>query len=343
MLVSVTRRRGLTALHVTRVRRSRVPARHRTLREQKPALYDDATGGDRFEGENSMQVRLKSSQAGRVAGWLAAALSVAGLVLGGVQGPAVAASDRYLDPIFSSVRVDKDLVYGRVDHGGGDVERLKLDLYRPSGDTKSNRPVLIFVHGGDSSVDKGFKRNRMVPKGFAHRGFVAAAINYRDGTNGTSRASQHDTRAAVRWFRANADRYRVSPSRIVVMGSSAGGVNVLHVAFNPDDAGSSGHPGFSSKVAAAISVAGADAEPQHIGTGEPPIAMVHAADDTTVPIAAARATCEQTKASGNVCTFFEYAEGGHPPEFLTENLARITEQSSRFICRQVLDRVSCRG
>lgn len=290
-----------------------------------------------------MHARLKSSYAARVTGWPAAAFAVAGLVLSGAQGPAAAASDRYLDPVFSSVRVDKDLVYGRVNHGGGDVEKLKLDLYRPRGDSKRNRPVLIFIHGGDSSVDKGFKRNRIVSRGFALRGFVAASINYRDGTSGLSSASQHDTRAAVRWFKANAAKYNVSPTKIVVMGSSSGAVNALNVAFNPEDAGNSGHPSYPSTVAAAISVGGADVEPQHIGMDEAPIAMVHAADDTTVPIAGAKATCEQTKGMGNVCEFFEYAEGGHPPGFLTENRRRITEQSSGFICRNVLAATECRG
>src|SRR5687768_806535 len=89
----------------------------------------------------------------RVVAIVSAALAlVAGLVLVG-PGTSVAGSPtRYLDPVFSSVNVDKDLVYGRVRHLDGSVERLYLDLYRPAGDQRRNRPVLIFIHGGDSSV-----------------------------------------------------------------------------------------------------------------------------------------------------------------------------------------------
>jgi len=285
----------------------------------------------------------KRSPAGRVAGWLVTTFVVAALVLTGTQGTAAAPpSGRYLDPIFSSIRVDTDLVYGRVNHGGGVVEKLKLDLYRPAGDTKNNRPVVIFIHGGDSSIDKSFRRNRIVPRGFAQRGFVAASINYRDGTSGGTRKAQYDTRAAVRWFKANAARYRVSKTKIIVMGSSAGAINALHVAFNPEDPGESGHPSFSSRVAAAISVSGTDTEQQNIGPNEAPIAMVHAADDTVIPIATAKETCALTTTFGNVCEFFEYAEGGHPPEFLDQHRHQITEQSSQFICRNVLGGVACR-
>ena len=262
-------------------------------------------------------------------------------VLAGAQSATAAPAGRYLDPVFSSVRVDADLVYGRVMRPAG-VERLKLDLYRPAGDAARNRPAVIFIHGGDSSVDKGAARNRVVPRGLALRGFVAASINYRTGTNGATPAAQHDTRAAVRWFKANATRYGVDPRQVVVMGSSAGAVNALNVAFHPEDPGNSGHPGYSSRVAAAISVAGASTQPHTIGRGEAPIAMMHAADDMTAPLEAARATCTQTTTFGNVCEFFEYAEGGHPPGFLSEYHRRILEQASRFMCRHVLGGTACR-
>ena len=146
----------------------------------------------------------------------------------------------------------------------------------------------------------------------------------------------------MRWFRANAARYRIDPDRIVLMGSSASAINVLNVNFAPEDAGNSGHPGYSSAVAAAIAVSGTDTEPQNIDMNESPIAMFHAADDQTIPIEAAMATCTQTQEMGNVCEFFRYETGGHPPGFLIEYRAQITEQASGFICRYVMPGV-CHG
>jgi len=54
------------------------------------------------------------------------------------------------------------MIYGRVVHPDGRIEPLKLDLYRPIGDTARNRPVVIYVHGGDSTNSKAFERNAMV-------------------------------------------------------------------------------------------------------------------------------------------------------------------------------------
>ena len=266
---------------------------------------------------------------------------VAGLLVVASSSTSAAPRGRYLDEIFDAKRT-ANLVYGRVHHLDGSVEKLRLDLYRPIGDRRDNRPVVIFIHGGGSSVDKGFARNRLIPRRMAKRGFVGASINYRDNTVGMTREAQHDTRAAVRWFRANADRYRIDPRRIVLIGSSAGAMDALNVAFDPDDVGDSGHPGYSSAVAGAVSIGGGSTEPFDITLGEPPIAMIHAEDDATVPIAAADATCEQTKALGNVCEFFRYQTGGHPPEFIDEHKDRLIEQSARFMCRNVIGLAGCR-
>ncbi|MEA2678213.1 MAG: hypothetical protein QOJ81_2354 [Chloroflexota bacterium] len=270
-------------------------------------------------------------------------LAVAALLWLSLLGsPAQAAHrGRYLDPIFS-VFATNNLTYGRAPLGDGTFATLKLDLYRPSGDRATNRPVLIFVHGGGSASDKALKRNRDVAIGFAKRGFVAASINYRpDQASGANKNAQYDVRAAVRWFKANAGRYRVNSSWVTVMGSSAGAMNVLNVAFNPEDPGSSGNPGYPSTVAAAISISGYASESQNIGTGEAPIAMVHALDDATIPIANAMATCNQTQAMGNVCDFYQYPSGGHPPNFLIVNREQITEQMSQFLCKRVLGPVVC--
>jgi acetyl esterase/lipase len=273
-----------------------------------------------------------------------AALTVALVVWLTVLGaPAQAAQrGRYLDPIFSTFATT-NLTYGRAPLADGTFATLKLDLYRPANDTASNRPVLIFVHGGGSASDKSLKRNRSVANGFAQRGFVAAAINYRPNlSSGASKEAQYDVRAAVRWFKANAARYRVNPNWIFLMGSSAGAMNVLNVAFNPEDPGNSGNPGYPSTVAAALSVSGYASEAWNIGPGEPPIAMFHAADDQTIPIESALLTCTQTQAVGNVCDFYQYSEGGHPPQFLIRYREQITEQASQFLCMRVLGPVVCR-
>jgi len=277
----------------------------------------------------------------RLLGGVIATLLMAAIVSAASPVGVYAAAGRYLDPVFSSVRVVSDITYGRVTHEDGTVEALKLDLYRPGGDTARNRPAVVYVHGGDYTTDKSLERVAMVGRMFARRGFVAVAINYRRGTAGLPPAAASDLQAAVRWVRKNAATLRVSPKRIIVMGTSAGATTALTVTFNSNDTGDNqSNPGYSSAVAAGISLSGMATRHQDISLGEPPIAMIVAKDDEPF-YAGTLTTCNETRAYGNVCELFEYESGGHPPPFWLANAAQIVEQSSAFICRNVLGPFVC--
>ena len=69
-------------------------------------------------------------------------------------------------------------------------------------------------------------------------------------------AQLEDCKAAVRWLRANADKYKVNPDRIGAVGFSAGGhlVCMLGTTRKPDGLeGSGGNPDRSSRVQAVVS------------------------------------------------------------------------------------------
>jgi len=55
------------------------------------------------------------------------------------------------------------------------------------------------------------------------RGYAVVAINYRLSGEARFPALVHDAKAAVRWIRANAQRYHFDPDRIAAWGGSAGG------------------------------------------------------------------------------------------------------------------------
>jgi dienelactone hydrolase len=57
----------------------------------------------------------------------------------------------------------------------------------------------------------------------ASRGYVTVAITHRFASEAKSRAQLQDTKTAVRFLRANAQRFGIDPNRIAVMGESAGG------------------------------------------------------------------------------------------------------------------------
>jgi acetyl esterase/lipase len=107
------------------------------------------------------------------------------------------------------------------------VERTSLDVY-PAG-TQSNRPVVIFVHGGGwRRGDKGnVQRAHEFREFFRQMEMVLVSINYRligheQSPTATYREQAADIAAAVRWAHQNIARYGGNPDVIFLLGYSAG-------------------------------------------------------------------------------------------------------------------------
>lgn len=98
---------------------------------------------------------------------------------------------------------------------------LKLDLFKPA-EQNNPLPAIVCIHGGGwrNGTGKGFNR---IAKYFAERGYVAVSISYRLSGEAPFPAQIQDCKAAVRWLRANAERYGINPDRIGATGHSAGG------------------------------------------------------------------------------------------------------------------------
>jgi acetyl esterase/lipase len=89
------------------------------------------------------------------------------------------------------------------------------------------------------------------------RGFVAFSCNYRLRPKHTHPAQVDDVQRAVRWIRANADKYRVDPGRIGAVGISAGGHLASMLAVREARAPQNDPlDGYSSKVQVAVSLNG---------------------------------------------------------------------------------------
>jgi acetyl esterase/lipase len=100
-------------------------------------------------------------------------------------------------------------------------ESLALNIARPAADS-GPRPAVLCIHGGGFRAGKRESYNNLCMK-LAENGFVAATITYRLAPKHQFPAAVHDTKAAVRWLRANAKKYNVNPEKIGVTGGSAGG------------------------------------------------------------------------------------------------------------------------
>lgn len=135
-------------------------------------------------------------------------------VLGEMRTAGVAVSVP-VDPPASAIKASEDIEYLR----RGD-EVLRLDVYRPN--TTGPRPAVLILHGG--GWESGTRQmERSLAKALAARGFVAIPVSYRLGAAGRFPGAVHDVKAAVRWVRANAQRFDVDPGFIAIAGGSAGG------------------------------------------------------------------------------------------------------------------------
>jgi acetyl esterase/lipase len=258
--------------------------------------------------------------------------------------PAAHAATRYLDEVFSSVTLQSNVQYGSSVAWNGSTVQLRMDIRRPTGDSVTGRPAVIWAHGGYfSSGDKTDAIEVDMVNRFTKRGFVTASINYRlrsyigsaphPDTPLAMHDAKHDMLAAVRYFRANATTLGIDPNKITVGGFSAGAITSLAAVTNWDDAGTSGNPGWSSKPQAALSRAGAlAADWPHHSSADGAIAMFHGTADTVVPYASAPVTCNAHNAAGSVCEFTAYQGGTHT---LSPHAEDIAERSSDFMCRRV--------
>ncbi len=111
----------------------------------------------------------------------------------------------------------RDLTY--VNYGR---RALQLDMYAPEPTMTEARPAIVLVHGGGWRAGH---REGLAPLAIALalRGYVVATISYRLSPEAPYPAAIHDTKAAIRWLRSQADTYGIDPEKIAVGGASAGG------------------------------------------------------------------------------------------------------------------------
>jgi len=148
----------------------------------------------------------------------------------------------------NTVDIQKDIIYA----SPGNVP-VKLDLYVPTGLAKPP-PIVIYIHGG--GWEAGSKENPpyFLPS-LLKQGFALASVNYRLSQVAIFPAQIYDCKAAVRWVRANADKYHYNADKIGLVGDSAGGhlVALLGTTANdPKLEGDEGNVGVSSAVQAVV-------------------------------------------------------------------------------------------
>jgi acetyl esterase/lipase len=144
-----------------------------------------------------------------------------------------------------------------IEYTNPDDQHLKLDLARPR-IGNGPFPTILCIHGGGFRAGTREGYDGLCLR-LAEQGYVAVTITYRLAPKYPFPAAIHDTKAAVRWLRANAAKYKIDPERIGVTGGSAGGHLAQFLAVTGDVKefeGEGGNPGQSSKVACVVNVYG---------------------------------------------------------------------------------------
>lgn len=191
---------------------------------------------------------------------------------------------RYLDPIFNSLLLYKDIEYKEAINYKGENEKLLLDVYTPDGDMEKNRPVIIWIHGG--GLTYGSKNDQttfdnLYSKAFAAKGYVTVNINYRltpvetgDDWNNGMKNGMEDIVSSIEWVRANSEKYGIDKNKIILAGYSAGAELALNLVY-----GTYVNSWDRSGIASVVSISGSDLVWGDALKNAPPCTIIHGTAD----------------------------------------------------------------
>jgi acetyl esterase/lipase len=242
----------------------------------------------------------------------------------------------------AGITIEKGVVYSKL----GSDKDLQLDIARPDG--QGPFPAVVCIHGGAWRAGLG-KRQDLSDwiKRLAEENYVAASVSYRLLPDAKFPEPIEDCKTAVRFLRANAQKYRIDPTKIGAMGFSAGGHLACLLGVTGKDAGFEGsqYADQSSRVQAVISYFGPtdlsayanddsaqnstfvpllggrfkdkpeayrNASPiTYVGKDAPPFLFLHGTKDGLVSIDQSRSMCKKLKEAGAPAEIVELEGAGH--------------------------------
>lgn len=176
-------------------------------------------------------------------------------------------AQRYLDEVFTSVDLERNVIYAsnfEVLTGAPVLKDLTMDIYTPAGDSLTNRPVVVYFHTGSflpaiiNGQVTGTKTDSTVVeicKRLARQGYVAISATYRAGWNPTAVGPEgqdvrtgtllnaayrgiQDARSLIRYLRKDVaedgNQFGVDAERITLWGQGTGGYISYGAAYLDD-------------------------------------------------------------------------------------------------------------
>jgi acetyl esterase/lipase len=134
--------------------------------------------------------------------------------------------------------------------------KLMLDVFQPA--QKNNRIAVILIHGGGWRSGNR-TQHQPLAQHLANLGYACFTPEYRLSTEALFPAAVYDIKAAIRWVRTNAVKYKVDTGKIVILGFSAGGELAAFMGATgnmPLFEGLQDRPGVGSHVNAVVDIDG---------------------------------------------------------------------------------------
>ncbi|MDV9171419.1 alpha/beta hydrolase [Streptomyces sp. W16] len=121
----------------------------------------------------------------------------------------------------SGITTTHDITYSSPTTDGKKSD-LKLDIQVPTS-TSGKKPLVIYLTGGGFTMaDRTANLSQRTY--VADQGYVVASLQYRTTKDGaTYKDAVADVKSAIRYLRANADKYSIDTDHVAVWGQSAGG------------------------------------------------------------------------------------------------------------------------
>lgn len=231
--------------------------------------------------------------------------------------------------------------------------RGELDIYRPAG--ASNTPVVIYLYGGAWQFGEK-ARAASVGAALAAQGFVTVIPDYRVFPEVRFPGFIEDAAAAIAWTQDHISAHGGDPTRIVLMGHSAGAHIAALVALDERYAAQAGfdrtavrgviglsgpyyHPSeFRDQRLCEIfcsAAAWSDVEPMHfLSADDPPLLLIVGDQDTAVPPLAPIAEAARTVgANVETKTYAGVDHGGTVRAFTDPAIAPTLEDVEAFVRR----------
>lgn len=113
--------------------------------------------------------------------------------------------------------------YADVNYAGDDLEAHRMDIYLPQTNASKYKVVVVIYGSAWYSNNAKGMAYMSVGRPLTEAGFAVVCINHRSSGDGHFPAQIHDVKGAIRFLRANADKYKLDTSFIGITGFSSGG------------------------------------------------------------------------------------------------------------------------